>query len=80
MKCRYFCRLPLDISPVYLTGAVQNGVVFTVAISLCYLLGSKRRCFHFVQAIAFDSRFPSKGILYFAFFPRFLFHFLLRSL
>ena len=52
----------LIILPVYLTGAVQNGVVFTVAISLCYLLGSKRRCFHFVQAIAFDSRFPSKGI------------------
>ena len=25
MKCRYFCRLPLDISPVYLT----RGISFT---------------------------------------------------
>ena len=63
----------LIILPVYLTGAVQNGVVFTVAISLCYLLGSKRRCFHFVQAIAFDSRFPSKGIFILLFFCGFYF-------
>lgn len=24
MKCRYFCRLPLDISPVYLTRGISN--------------------------------------------------------
>lgn len=23
MKCRYFCRLPLDISPVYLTRGIS---------------------------------------------------------
>ena len=27
-----------------------------------------RRCFHFVQAIAFDSRQPSKGFIFFYFF------------
>ena len=31
MKCRYFCRLPLDISPVYLT----RGISQTVAVVLC---------------------------------------------
>ncbi len=25
MKCRYFCRLPLDISPVYLTRGISQG-------------------------------------------------------
>lgn len=24
MKCRYFCRLPLDISPVYLTRGISE--------------------------------------------------------
>ena len=24
MKCRYFCRLPLDISPVYLTRGISD--------------------------------------------------------
>ena len=24
MKCRYFCRLPLDISPVYLTRGISK--------------------------------------------------------
>ena len=24
MKCRYFCRLPLDISPVYLTRGISQ--------------------------------------------------------
>jgi len=24
MKCRYFCRLPLDISPVYLTRGIST--------------------------------------------------------
>ena len=24
MKCRYFCRLPLDISPVYLTRGISH--------------------------------------------------------
>ena len=24
MKCRYFCRLPLDISPVYLTRGISS--------------------------------------------------------
>ena len=55
----------LIILPVYLTGAVQNGVVFTVAISLCYLLASK--------GVAFDSRFPSKGIFILLFFCGFYF-------
>ncbi len=27
-----------------------------------------RRCFHFVQAIAFDSRQPSKGFIFYLFF------------
>ena len=36
-------------------------VVFSAAISLCYQLSVSRRCFHFVQAIAFDSRSPSRG-------------------
>ena len=26
MKCRYFCRLPLDISPVYLTRGISGEV------------------------------------------------------
>ena len=34
MKCRYFCRLPLDISPVYLT----RGISFAVRAALYYVL------------------------------------------
>ena len=30
MKCRYFCRLPLDISPVYLTRGISNYVGFFI--------------------------------------------------
>ena len=33
MKCRYFCRLPLDISPVYLTRGIswtEDGYFFCV--------------------------------------------------
>lgn len=26
MKCRYFCRLPLDISPVYLTRGISERI------------------------------------------------------
>ena len=26
MKCRYFCRLPLDISPVYLTRGISENM------------------------------------------------------
>lgn len=26
MKCRYFCRLPLDISPVYLTRGISKAL------------------------------------------------------
>ena len=40
-------------------------MVFTVAISLCYLLASK--------GVAFDSRFPSKGIFILLFFCGFYF-------
>ena len=28
MKCRYFCRLPLDISPVYLTRGISERKAF----------------------------------------------------
>ena len=28
MKCRYFCRLPLDISPVYLTRGISIQVKY----------------------------------------------------
>lgn len=34
MKCRYFCRLPLDISPVYLTRGIS--VINPVAFSYGY--------------------------------------------
>ena len=27
MKCRYFCRLPLDISPVYLTRGISKCII-----------------------------------------------------
>ena len=44
MKCRYFCRLPLDISPVYLTRgisispAAESFSRFNINILNCYML------------------------------------------
>lgn len=37
MKCRYFCRLPLDISPVYLTRGISDcdGFYTFLLLSLC---------------------------------------------
>ena len=35
MKCRYFCRLPLDISPVYLTRGISIGFL-VAAIQECW--------------------------------------------
>ena len=44
MKCRYFCRLPLDISPVYLTRGISefntvsfNDILDIMGISLSEL-------------------------------------------
>ena len=33
MKCRYFCRLPLDISPVYLTRGISKSEVTALSIA-----------------------------------------------
>ena len=38
MKCRYFCRLPLDISPVYLTRGISAPPA--ALIFLCIYIGS----------------------------------------
>lgn len=38
MKCRYFCRLPLDISPVYLTRGISACVLS--ALRLCVWLSN----------------------------------------
>lgn len=55
MKCRYFCRLPLDISPVYLTRGISNenqpAVFIDVPLFLCYDNGCmimNRRKGHFL--------------------------------
>lgn len=39
MKCRYFCRLPLDISPVYLTRGISlnTAAVFVLRLSVFIL-------------------------------------------
>ena len=37
MKCRYFCRLPLDISPVYLTRGIS--IVISGFFSMFGILG-----------------------------------------
>ena len=62
----------LIILPVYLTGAVQNGVVFTVAISLCYLLASKGAAFTSFKLSLLTLAFPQREFL-FCFFLRLLF-------
>ena len=62
----------LIILPVYLTGAVQNGVVFTAAISLCYLLASKGAAFTSFKLSLLTLAFPQREFL-FCFFLRLLF-------
>lgn len=32
MKCRYFCRLPLDISPVYLTRGISSPMILSLPL------------------------------------------------
>ena len=39
MKCRYFCRLPLDISPVYLTRGISDGMSTAL-----YIMGYEKAC------------------------------------
>ena len=38
MKCRYFCRLPLDISPVYLTRGISKDLVSVLFVFSHYLI------------------------------------------
>ena len=59
MKCRYFCRLPLDISPVYLTRGISfkpvcyrlcvfaSGSMITDIFICCTLI--RVSCLHFGQ-------------------------------
>lgn len=59
----------LIILPVYLTGAVQNGVVFTAAISLCYLLASQGAAFTSLKLLLLTLAIPQRD--YFHFFTFF---------
>ena len=68
----------LIILPVYLTGAVQNGVVFTVAISLCYLLASKGAAFTSFKLSLLTLAFPQRE--FFILLSFLVFYFLLGFL
>lgn len=37
MKCRYFCRLPLDISPVYLTRGISPALLSQALTAFYYV-------------------------------------------
>ena len=69
MKCRYFCRLPLDISPVYLTRGISDifsrafeavALIFRAAASFC-LSASLRRPEHCKNTAANGGYMLEKG-------------------
>lgn len=74
MKCRYFCRLPLDISPVYLTRGISNRAAIFIHFCTCirnFCMSRRRPLFpcacsrtagHFPAVCAGSSRilFPSR--------------------
>lgn len=45
MKCRYFCRLPLDISPVYLTRGISKHTMGSFFVKMFEMLleGNKEK-------------------------------------
>lgn len=50
MKCRYFCRLPLDISPVYLTRGISSNTtrssrLFNFMERILLIISASSNCF-----------------------------------
>ena len=55
MKCRYFCRLPLDISPVYLTRGISKSEVTALSIAGIRVPEMKKAPSHFILSATSNS-------------------------